>query len=560
MPVKIALCQINPTVGDLAGNAATILAWSRRAAEAGADLAVFPELCLTGYPPQDLLDRPRFLDETAATLDRLASELPRGIGVVVGAPRANPAAMGKRLLNGVLLLEDGALVAEVHKRLLPTYDVFDEYRYFEPAPAQRVVLWRGLRLGLHVCEDMWNNRAETPEGDPAGAGYHLYAANPVDELAAQGVDMFVNVSGSPFAVGRPAFREALIEEICREHGVPFVLVNQVGANTELVFDGGSGVWNAAGEPVCSLARFEEGFALWDTDDAAPRPAPTRDDLADLHAALVLGIRDYVTKSPYFTKAVLGLSGGIDSALTAALAVEALGADRVVGVAMPSAHSSKGSVDDALALAENLGIACHTVPIAPAVDAFASMLAPLFAGTAEGVAEENVQSRARGVTLMALSNKFGYLLLSTGNKSEMAVGYATLYGDMNGGLAVLADVFKLDVYRLARRINDRAGRPLIPESTLTKAPSAELRPDQKDEDSLPPYALLDPILRGYVERHLDVDRIAAETGADPALVRELLDKVDRNEYKRRQAPPGLRVSTKAFGPGRRLPVVMRWQRG
>ncbi len=472
--VKIALCQINPTVGDLAGNAAKIQAWSERAASEGADLAVFPELCLVGYPPLDLLDRPRFLAECAATLDALAQRLPKGLGVIVGAPRANPSPVGKRLLNAALLLEDGQVVAEVYKQLLPTYDVFDEYRYFEPAPPQNVVVWRGLRLGLHVCEDMWNNR----EADP----YHLYAANPVDALAAQGVDLFVNVSGSPFATGRPTFREAIIGEICAEHGVPLVFVNEVGANTELIFDGGSGVWGPEG-PLCTMERFGESFGLWDTENrTCCGEAQPEEEIADLHDALVLGIRDYVGKSPFFSKVLLGLSGGIDSALTAALAAEALGPDRVVGVTMPSAYSSEGSVSDSLALAQALGLEFHEVPIVPAVDGFTAMLAPLFAGRAPDVTEENLQARTRGTTLMALSNKFGYLLLTTGNKSEMAVGYATLYGDMNGGLAVLSDVFKLDVYRLARYINAQGRARAHPrehphESPLGRAAARPERPGQ-----------------------------------------------------------------------------------
>ena len=557
----VALCQINPVVGDLDGNADLIAALAERAHADGADLAVFPELSLVGYPPMDLLDRPRFLDACDEAVLKLAERLPPALGVVVGAPRRNTASVGKPLFNAAVVLAGGEVYAEVHKQLLPTYDVFDEDRYFEPARAQDVVLWRGMRLGLHVCEDMWNNREA--ERRP------LYAPNPVDELAAQGVDLFVNISGSPFAAERAAFREALIAEICEEHGVPLVFVNQIGANTELVFDGASGVW-LPGRQALALPCFATGYALYDTEapdacadahDAVP-VSPVRtdaDDLADLHDALVLGIRDYVEKSGVFPSAILGLSGGIDSALTCALAVEALGADRVVGVTMPSAFSSPGSVDDSVALAANLGIRIDTIPIAPAVDAFRAMLAGAFEGRAEDVTEENLQSRARGTTLMALSNKFGHLLLTTGNKSEMAVGYATLYGDMNGGLAVLSDVFKTDVYRLARHVNARAGRAVIPESTLTKAPSAELRPGQTDQDSLPPYDVLDAILRRYIERHEDVDAIVAATGFDAALVRGILDKVDRSEFKRRQAAPGLRVSTKAFGAGRRLPIVMRWDR-
>ncbi|MEM1126502.1 MAG: NAD+ synthase [Bacteroidota bacterium] len=550
--MTIAVVQFNPTVGDLSGNLERLVALAQQVQHAGADLAVFPELCLTGYPPLDLLENPLFMDEVEQSLEDLAAALPPGLGVIVGAPVRNLTLTGKRLHNVALLLEDGREVARVHKTLLPTYDVFDEYRYFEPVFERQVVTWRGLRLGLHICEDMWNNEEQAP--------YHLYQANPIDELAALGIDLFVNISASPFSVGKQAVRSALVAEICQEHGVPFVMANQSGANTELIFDGSSGIWDATGTLVSHVPAFEEGFALWDTDTAAAAPVNVRnDDLADLHDALVLGIRDYFHKTGLFDKALIGLSGGIDSALTCALAVEALGPDRVLGVTMPSAYSSTGSVTDSEALAHNLSIAFRQIPIAPAVDAFSGMLAEAFAGTDDGVAEENIQSRARGVTLMALSNKFGHLLLSTGNKSELAVGYATLYGDTNGGLAVLSDVFKTDVYRLARYINARAGRPLIPENTLTKPPSAELRPGQEDADSLPPYDQLDTVLRLYIEEQQDLHQIANRTGYDLAFVRSLLQMVDRNEYKRRQVPPGLRVTDKAFGSGRRLPIVMRWAR-
>ena len=549
--MKIALAQINPIVGDLAGNARRIIDYAEQAARQEADLVVFPEMCVTGYPPQDLLDNPYFIEAVQRVLAHVASAVPADLGIIVGAPVPNPDLVGKRLFNAALLYEGGEPIGEVHKTLLPTYDVFDEYRHFEPAAERHVVAWRGMRLGLHVCEDMWNNEEN--------ARYHLYAANPIDELAALGADLFVNISASPFALGKHATRNRLIQEICDEHGVPFVLVNTVGANTELIFDGDSRVHAADGTRLHCAPSFREDLLVWDTD--AEQTACTRrhDDVEDLHDALVLGIHDYYHKTGAFTSALVGLSGGIDSAVTCALAAEALGPDRVVGVTMPSKYSSRGSVGDSQALAHNLGITLHEIPIRPAVRAFDQMLAEAFAETEPGVAEENIQSRTRGLTLMALSNKFGYLLLSTGNKSEMAVGYVTLYGDTNGGVAVLSDVLKTRVYELARYINKRAGCALIPESTIIKPPSAELRPDQKDEDSLPPYPVLDEILRRYIEELEELDVIVAATGYDPELVHGILRQVDRNEYKRRQAPPGLRVTNKAFGLGRRLPIVMRWDR-
>ncbi len=549
--MRIALCQINPTVGDLAGNVERILRDARRAAEAGADLAVFPELCVTGYPPQDLLDRPAFLDDVDAAIAHVARQLPAGLAALVGAPVRNDTPVGKRLYNTALLLADGEIQDATSKTLLPTYDVFDEYRYFEPCPERKVMSWGGLRLGVHLCEDMWNNEDQAP--------YHLYAANPIDELADLGIDLFVNLSASPYATGKPTERRLLIGASAREHDVPFVYVNQVGANTELIFDGDSQVQSAAGEVLWHGALFEEDFVVWDTDDpGTPIEVVPEDVTAEIHDALVLGVRDYVEKTGagVFEKALIGLSGGIDSAVTCALAAEALGPDRVVGVTMPSAYSSAGSVSDSEALAANLGIEFHEVAIRPAVDAFAEMLAPLFAGTEEGVAEENVQARSRGLTLMAISNKFGHLLLTTGNKSEMAVGYATLYGDMSGGLAVLSDVFKTEVYRLAEEINARAGREIIPRNTITKPPSAELKPGQVDQDSLPSYDVLDAILLRYVEQHEAPAGIAGELGYDLSLVERIARMVDRNEYKRRQAAPGLRVTGKAFGSGRRLPIVMQ----
>jgi len=546
--MKVALCQTNPTVGDLAGNARGIVALARRAAEAGADLAVFPELCVTGYPPLDLLESAAFLDDVEAAVDHVAREVPLGLGVAIGAPVRNPLPTGKPLFNAALLLEGGVRVAEVHKVLLPTYDVFDEARYFAPGGPCRPVVFRGLRLGLHVCEDMWNAADH--------AELVLYDRDPISELAAAGVDLFVNLSASPFSIGKHGRRNGVVAAICRRHRTPFVLVNQAGANTELLFDGDSRAHRASGTRVCCAASFREDLVLWDTADDETACPMHHDDIEDLHDALVMGIRDYARKTGAFETALVGLSGGIDSAVTCALAVAALGAGRVTGVTMPSRYSSEGSVSDSQRLAEALGIAFHEVPIEPAVSAFEGMLAEVFAGTEPDVTEENLQARARGVVLMALSNKFGHLLLSTGNKSEMAVGYATLYGDMNGGLAVLSDVFKGEVYALARHVNARAGREVIPEATITKPPSAELRPDQKDEDSLPPYDVLDHVLRLYVERLHSAEEIVAGTGYDEALVRRVLRMVDLSEYKRRQAAPGLRVTEKAFGSGRRMPLAMR----
>ncbi len=576
--MTIALAQINPIVGDLEGNVRRIVGCARRAHVEGADLVVFPELCVTGYPPQDLLENAAFLEAAQQAAARAAAEAPPAIGLVLGAPVPNPQPVGRRAYNAALLYEGGRRVAEVHKRLLPTYDIFDEHRYFEPAGAQPVVAWRGWRLGLHVCEDMWNTQQQ--------AAHRLYDEDPVADLAGQGADLLVNISASPFAVGKHAERDRLVAAICRRHGVPFALCNTVGANAEVIFDGDSRIHAADGTQIRCAASFEEDLIFWNvdehvrktgdhvqtehvqhvqTDKHVPDDRTTgtcsapRDDVADLRAALVLGIRDYFEKTGLFTKALVGLSGGLDSAVTCALAAEALGPEHVVGVAMPSRHSSKGSVADAEALAQNLGVALHHVPIEPTVAAFDAMLAGLFAGTEAGLAEENIQARARGVTLMALSNKFGYLLLSTGNKSEMAVGYTTLYGDMSGGLAALSDVLKTDVYALAEHLNTCAGRPVIPRSTIEKAPSAELRPGQRDEDALGPYARLDRVLRCYVEEQMELGAIVEATGFDAAFVRSVLRRVDENEYKRRQAPPGLRVSGKAFGAGRRLPIVMRWER-
>ena len=550
--MQIALAQINPVVGDLTGNRERIVRYAREARDQGADLVVFPELVVTGYPPMDLLLNPLFVESVEQTVRDLAAELPPEIGVIVGAPMPNEDPVGKRLHNSAVLLEGGEVVDRVNKILLPTYDVFDEYRYFEPADTCRVLEWRGLRIGLHVCEDMWNNEDHAP--------YHLYDEDPIQELADGGVDLFVNISASPFHAGKHGVRSDIIRSICRQYRVPFLFCSQVGTNTEIVFDGDSRVHAADGTIVRQGALFEEDLVLWDTEASDEAAAPyewTREE--ELRVALTSGIRDYFEKTGMFEKALIGLSGGIDSAVTCALAAEALGPDRVMGVTMPSSVSSRHSVTDSEQLAENLCIELREIPIKRAVGAFGRMLKPLFKGTEPGVAEENIQARSRGVTLMAISNKFGHLLLNTGNKSELAVGYVTLYGDMSGGLGVLADVLKTEVYALAAHINERAGEYVIPQHVIEKPPSAELRKNQKDTDTLPPYPVLDEILERYIEKWEELDTIVEQTGFDRSLVRDVLRRVDQNEYKRRQAPPGLRVTSKAFGIGRRLPIVMRWNR-
>jgi NAD+ synthase (glutamine-hydrolysing) len=554
--MKIALAQTNPIVGDLKANSRKIVDFAARAYDQGADLAVFPEMCVVGYPPQDLLENGYFLTAADRTVDWIAQNVPQDIGVVVGVPLRSDVRTGKRLRNAAILLEGGERVATVLKTLLPTYDVFDEYRYFEPATERSIVEWRGRKLGIHICEDMWNASLNM---QGTKVEHHLYDVDPIEDLVRQGAEILINISASPYSIGKHERRNDLLGDVCRHHGVPFVLVNQVGANTEIVFDGDSRVHGPDGTRLLCADSFREDLLIWDSEKM-PGPCPRKhSDIEDLFDALVLGVKDYFEKTGAFTKVVLGLSGGIDSAVTCAIGALALGPEKVVGVTMPSRYSSEGSISDSEILAKNLGIEFIEIPINNAVSAFESMLEPAFEGTAPDVTEENLQSRTRGVTLMALSNKFGYLLLSTGNKSEVAVGYVTLYGDTNGGLALLSDVYKQQVYALAEFINEREGREVIPRSTIEKPPSAELRPDQKDQDSLPPYDRLDTILRLYVENLYELDAIVDQTGYDRDEVKRILRMVDLNEYKRRQAPPGIRVSMKAFGVGRRLPIVMRWNR-
>ncbi len=543
--MKIALAQINPTVGAFEGNAARMLDAYERAAGRGAELVVYPELAVTGYPPKDLLDLPDFIRRNVAALERLAARM-TGPGAVIGYVQPAQAGGGKGLYNAAALVDGGRIVSRHYKSLLPTYDVFDEARHFEPAREARVAEFRGRRLAITICEDIWNSSLY--EALPR----RLYERDPLEELGDQGMDLLIHVAASPYSMGKRGLKAQMYQAVARRWGVPLAHVNQVGGNDNLIFDGWSNVWNGEGAVVAQAAEFEEDLVLWDTEDASPGGPPQSLDDTDqtLYRALLLGIRDYVHKCG-FKRVLIGLSGGIDSALTALLAADALGPENVVGVSMPSRFSSDHSRDDAHELAERLGIECHGVPIEPICESFLAQLEPLFAGTELGIAEENIQSRARGNILMAISNKFGWLVLSTGNKSEMAVGYCTLYGDMSGGLSVLADVLKTRVYSLARWINRDGER--IPASTITKVPSAELRPDQADTDSLPPYETLDPIIAAYVEEHLGPDQIIAR-GHDEATVRRVVRMIDRSEFKRRQAAPCLKLTAKAFGTGRRMPIA------
>ena len=542
--MKVWLAQLNPTVGDLAGNARRIAESLARARAAGADLLVTPELSLPGYPPRDLVERPSFLAAQDEALEELAAEA-QGIEALVGVVERNAEPAGRRLHNAAALLRDGRVAARVRKSLLPTYDVFDEDRWFQPAARREVVTLAGRPAGVTICEDAWT--------DSRLFDRRLYTADPVSELVAQGAEVLFNVSASPFSLGRPALREELMRDHARRTGRVVVCVNQVGGNDELLFDGSSLVVDGSGRTRVRLAAFAEEERLVDLDRLETLPEPPVRHFTDAEEALpalVMGTADYVRKCG-FESVVLGLSGGIDSAVTAAIAAEALGPDRVHGVAMPSRYSSPESLEDARALAGNLGVDFRVIGIDGLFQAALDTLAPAFAGLPQDVTEENLQARARGIVLMALSNKRGWLVLTTGNKSEMAVGYCTLYGDMSGGLAVLSDVPKTLVYPLGRLVNRT--RPVIPERTFTKPPSAELRPGQTDQDSLPPYETLDPILRLAIEEGKSAKEIA-RAGFDPVVVRSVLDRVDRNEYKRRQAPPGLRITSKAFGMGRRMPVA------
>jgi NAD+ synthase/NAD+ synthase (glutamine-hydrolysing) len=545
--MKIALLQINPTVGDLAGNARLIADAARQAGTGGADLGVTPELALVGYLPRDLLLDAGFVQRSWEVLADLARELKDAPPVLVGLPEPNPSDEGRPLFNTAVLLRGGRPDQRFRKALLPTYDVFDEDRYFEPYRGPQILELGARRLGVSVCEDVWNDRDFWKR--------RRYHHDPIEELIRVGAQAIVNLSASPFSVGKQARREAMLSSMARKHRVPVVYVNQFGGNDDLVFDGRSCAFSADGSPIARGRSFDSDVVICDLDDASPI-APPGDIVpeSEVWRALVLGTRDYARKCG-FTSAVLGLSGGIDSALTAAVAAEALGPARVLGVLMPSPYSSAGSIDDSLTLARNLGIETLTLPIEPAMQAMEDTLRDAFAGAARDVTEENIQARIRGNLLMALSNKRGALLLTTGNKSELSVGYCTLYGDMSGGLAVIADVPKTMVYRVSRWLNDSSGRAIIPEAVLTKAPSAELRPNQTDQDSLPPYDVLDDILQRHIEQHQPAAAIVA-AGFDPATVRRVLRLVRIAEFKRKQAAPGLKVTDRAFGTGWRMPIAAK----
>jgi len=540
--MKVALAQINPTIGDFAGNFRLITEAIDQAKAAGCDLAVFPELATTGYPPRDLLEERWFVQQNLDGLKRLIDST-RGIAVALGyVERRRVRHHGRRLHNGLILFEDGRILARARKMLLPTYDVFDEARYFEPGRRVTLAEVRGVKVGLTICEDVWG------QDETYGRLYHT---DPVERLARQGIELLVNVSASPYSLGKRERRHAILGHVARRHGFPIVYVNQVGGNDELIFDGNSVAIGANGQPAAWAAAFAPDLVVFDTNSGAgDRSATPGSEEEDLTRALTLGLRDYARKCGFRT-ACLGLSGGVDSSLVAALAARALGPENVLGVLMPSPYTSAASIEDATALAKALGIRTRTIPITPIFVAYLGSLAPAFEGRAPDTTEENIQARVRGNLLMALSNKFGHLLLTTGNKSELAVGYCTLYGDMSGGLAVISDVPKTMVYRLARHLNAEGG--IIPERVFTKPPSAELRVGQVDSESLPPYDLLDPILKLYVEERLSPAEIAAE-GFERALVDEVVARVRRNEYKRWQSPPGLKVTTKAFGLGRRYPIA------
>jgi NAD+ synthase/NAD+ synthase (glutamine-hydrolysing) len=559
--MKIAIAQLNPTVGDLTGNAQRILEAAEKAFAAGCDLLLTTELSLTGYPPRDLLIRPSFIQAATEKLQQLARDLPPGIAVLVGTVQQNLDYQkhgGNPIYNSAALLEQGEIKQYFQKRLLPTYDVFDEDRYFEPGLESNFFVLEnsgeGIKIGVTICEDLWN--------DESFWGKRNYACNPLAELVEKNIDLVVNLSASPYQVGKQKFRQSLISHSAKRYNIPILYANQVGGNDDLIFDGCSFAFNRNGDKILSLKDFDTDFEIIEFDsniqDLTAISAQNQEinliesEDQEIWLALVLGVKDYVQKCG-FSQVILGLSGGIDSALVAAIATQALGKEKVLGVLMPSPYSSDHSIQDALELANNLGIKTQTLPIGDLMQTFDQTLEPMFAGTSFGVAEENLQSRIRGTLLMAVSNKFGHLLLTTGNKSEMAVGYCTLYGDMNGGLAVIADVPKTRVYSLCSWFNQYHSKEIIPNHILTKAPSAELKPGQVDQDSLPAYEILDDILYRLIEKHQSLAEIV-EAGHQELVVKKVIKLVMIAEFKRRQAAPGLKISDRAFGTGWRMPIA------
>jgi NAD+ synthase/NAD+ synthase (glutamine-hydrolysing) len=543
--VKIALGQINPTIGDFSGNSKKIIESARQAYSLGAEMVLFPELAVCGYPPRDLLEKPAFVARNQQVVHEIAQAVPQ-ITMICGFVSPGKVETGKSVMNSAAVLRDGAVQFVQSKMLLPTYDVFDELRYFDPAESQKLLPVGDKQFAVTICEDAWNDKHFWPR--------RLYRVDPVDELLRAGGNLVLNISASPFHLGKRELRRQMLATIAVDNNVPVVFVNQVGGNDSLVFDGSSMVLAPDGRVVAQAKSFAEDLVVFDSVTMqGDMHAQTEAGDASVYAALVLGTRDYVHKCG-FRKVVMGLSGGIDSALTAAIAVDALGKENVTGIAMPSQYSSEHSIQDARELACKLGIRFEVAPIGAIFDSYRQSLAPLFAGMPEDVAEENIQSRIRGNILMAFSNKFGELVLTTGNKSELAVGYCTLYGDMVGGLGVISDVPKTMVYGLSRYVNSR--KPVIPQSTIDKPPSAELRPNQKDSDTLPPYEVLDNILEDYVEDYRTAEQIATDRGYDVKLVRDVIRMIERSEYKRQQAAPGLKVTPKAFGFGRRFPIAQK----
>jgi NAD+ synthase (glutamine-hydrolysing) len=547
--MRIALGQINSTVGDLSGNAGRMISVARTVAGQGANVVVFPELSLTGYPPRDLVEKQSFLDQTQRQLERLAAETAElEISIVCGYVGRTESATRKRATNKAAVIERGRIVFRQQKMLLPTYDVFDEARHFIPAESQDLCRVSGVATALTICEDAWNDEEFWRD--------RLYKRDPVEELAERGAKLLLSINASPYHIGKRALRREMFHATARRFGLPLVYVNQVGGNDQLVFDGSSFAMDAEGNVIAAAASFREDLVMVDLEKGAgDRNDNFENETEAVYEALVLGCRDYIRKCG-FSKVLIGLSGGIDSALTALIAVDAVGRENVTGVGMPGPYSSDGSVTDAREMAQNLGIAFELAAITPAFEKVRCTVKPLFGNYPCEVAEENLQSRLRGMTLMALSNATGALVLTTGNKSELAVGYCTLYGDMCGGLAVISDVPKTLVYELARIANRRHANA-IPETVFTKPPSAELRPDQKDTDSLPEYEVLDRILKAYVEDYKSTHEIAQDLGVPIELVRDIVNKVDKSEYKRQQAAPGLKVTTKAFGIGRRFPIAQRF---